>query len=244
MGNNIDKMRIMKKGSELGIKDITLYKDDIYLSFMFAGNLDLYWVLENYSDYSNEEIRTESFIITKENYAVYLLFEELYNNIKAINIFDDDYILDNNKKYNSVEEYFNDKQKEEDKYRKNNFSNYNELFNDKKNTITWYSDETNHVCSNILKIIKEEETFRIEFKTQKYVDGYEKENNEIGYTSIRFRNSGSRYEPFNTIFMKMFSKMQKVDDILDENHQIHIEEYIYSKNHSQKKLKKDKRINK
>ena len=62
--------------SELGIKDITLYRDDIYLSFMFAGNLDLYWVLENYSDYSNEEIRTDSFIITKENYAVYLLFEE------------------------------------------------------------------------------------------------------------------------------------------------------------------------
>ena len=90
----------------------------------------------------------------------------------------------------------------------------------------------------ILKIIKEEDVFRVEFQTKKYVDGYEKEYNLDGYIGIRFRNSGSRYEPFNTVFMEMLNKMQMVDDVLDENHQIHIEEYIYSENHSQKTLRK------
>lgn len=231
-------MKLIKKDGELGTKNITLSYGNKYLSFIFGGNLDLYWILENYSDLSNEEIRTDHFIITKENYALYSLFEELYNNIKNINISDDNYDLYKYNNYYSVKEYLDDKQSKENRYRKYNFSNYNELFNDEENTITWYSDETNHVCSNILKIIKEEDVFRVEFQTQKYVDGYEKEENLEGYTSIRFRNSGSRYEPFNTIFMNMFNKIQMVDDILDENHQVHIEEYIYRKNHSQKTLRK------
>lgn len=46
---------------------------------------------------------------------------------------------------------------------------------------------------------------------------------------IRFRNSGSRYEPFNMVFMRMFLQLQKVDDISDYGHQIHIEEYLYKK---------------
>lgn len=238
MQKNKQSMKLIKKDGELGTKNITLSYGKKSLSFIFGGDLDLYWALENYSDLSDEEIRHDYFIITKENYAVYSLFEELYNNIKNINISDDNYDLYKYSNYYSVKEYLDDKQKEDNRYRKYNFSNYNELFNYEENTITWYSDETNHVCSNILKIIKEEDVFRVEFQTQKYVDGYEKEYNLDGYIGIRFRNSGSRYEPFNTVFMKMLNKMQMVDDVLDENHQIHIEEYIYSKNHSQKTLRK------
>ena len=46
---------------------------------------------------------------------------------------------------------------------------------------------------------------------------------------IRFRNSGSRYDPFNIVFMRMFLKLQQVDDINDFGHQIHIEEFLYQK---------------
>ena len=47
--------------------------------------------------------------------------------------------------------------------------------------------------------------------------------------SIRFRNSGSSYQPFNILFMDVFNKLQEYDP---NYHQMHIEEYAY-----QKKLK-------
>ena len=42
--------------------------------------------------------------------------------------------------------------------------------------------------------------------------------------SIRFRNSGSRYEPFNICFMQMYNELKNYDS---NCHQIHIEEYLY-----------------
>ena len=43
-------MKLIKKDGELGTKNITLSYGNKYLSFIFGGNLDLYWILENYSD--------------------------------------------------------------------------------------------------------------------------------------------------------------------------------------------------
>ena len=45
-------------------------------------------------------------------------------------------------------------------------------------------------------------------------------------TVVRFRNSGSSYDPFNIPFMKFFNKLQEYDP---EYHQIHIEEVILQK---------------
>ena len=53
-----------------------------------------------------------------------------------------------------------------------------------------------------------------------------------GSISIRFRNSGSLYDPFNMIFMRMFNKLQNYDP---EYHQIHFEEINYAKKLSLKK---------
>ena len=91
-------MKLIKKDGELGTKNITLSYGKKSLSFIFGGTLDLYWTLEDYSDLSDEEIRHDYFIITKENYTVYSLFEELYNNIKNINISDDNEFTNNNNK--------------------------------------------------------------------------------------------------------------------------------------------------
>ena len=41
--------------------------------------------------------------------------------------------------------------------------------------------------------------------------------------TVRFRNSGSRYDPFNIIFMKLYQGLCALDY---EYHQIHIEEYL------------------
>ena len=56
--------------------------------------------------------------------------------------------------------------------------------------------------------------------------GYEEEYNLENTISIRFRNSGSRYAPFNIIFMKMYLNLQKIDDVNDYGHQMHIEEHL------------------
>ena len=108
-----------------------------------------------------------------------------------------------------------------------NKSNYNELFNQNTRTITWHSDETAWLVSNILTIKEEKDIFIIEFTTQEYIKGYDHDFNSPNYIPIRFRNSGSFYDPFNLIFMRMYNNIKNIDDINDIGHQFLIEEYIY-----------------
>ena len=136
-------------------------------------------------------------------------------------------------KVSSVPADFSD----ENKYRLFNLSNYNELFDKENNTITWYSDETNHEVANILKIRKESKSFELEFYIQPYIEGYDRDFNSLYHIPIRFRNSGSSYDPFNIVFMRMYEKMKQVYDINDYGHQIHIEEYLYNQNKIKKLTK-------
>ena len=198
-------MKLLKQKSEFGL-DIFLKEKKKYLSITYMGNLDLYW-----SIYSENVNKDNEFIITKENYKVYELFKQLFNDIKEVNIFDKE-------------------EKDKEMYRKYNKSNYNELYNESTNTITWYSDETAHEVSNILKIQKDNQDFKIRFYTQPYIDEYDRDFHSIHHIPIRFRNSGSRYEPFNVVFMRMYNIMKEIDDVNDYGHQIHIEEYLYGKN--------------
>ncbi len=55
--------------------------------------------------------------------------------------------------------------------------------------------------------------FVLEFFQPPQMDEDEGENPSLGAIGIRFRNSGSRYEPFNVIFMRMFQNLQNVDDV-------------------------------
>ena len=96
----------------------------------------------------------------------------------------------------------------------------------KNNMIEWYSDELPKEIASKLTIKKENETFKVLFeKSKKEQDGF-----LITY-SIRFRNSGSRYNPFNISFMNMYNELKKYDP---NYYQIHIEEWLYK----QKVLKK------
>lgn len=206
-------MNITKK---FGI--VELSKDDKKLSFIYGGNLDLYWAINSRND-------DMSFEITKENYKVYSLFEQLYDDIENINFHETMPFY-----VNSLEEFTRyNKDIEEDKkrYREYNFSHYKELFNKNKNQIVWYSDETNPKVANYFILRKLEDKFIVEFHTQEYVDGYDRECNHEGSISVRISNSGSHYDPFNIMFMTMFNQFKNVDDVEDEFHQYHIEEYMY-----------------
>ena len=197
-------------------------KEDNKLDILFCGNLDLYFII--YGKNINE------FTITKENMTIYNLFDNLYNDIENINIYDEEHIPI----YIETEEEQNEYLKErKDEYRLHNRSNYNELFNKENKTITWYSDETAKEVSNYLKIIKEDEDFKLEFYTRPYIEEYDRDFNSKYSITIRFRNSGSRYKPFNACFMRLFNNLQKYDP---DYHQITIEEY----NQRVKKLKLDK----
>ena len=131
----------------------------------------------------------------------YFIYELFYKLYESIK---------NNKVFYDNKNYFEEKQ--------------NKLF--KNNAIEWYSDELPIDITSKLTITKEEEVFKVIFeKSKKTQDGI-----FITY-SIRFRNGGSRYAPFNINFMEMYNELKEYDL---NYHQIHIEEYLYK----QKLLKK------
>ena len=215
---------------------IYLSEADKIMRISFGGNLDLYWTLQkNERGYlAQDEIISEEFVITKENYRVYELFEDLYNDIENINIFYEDEIPAHIKDPVEIKNYIDETNEYKAETREwchiHNWAHYNDMFNPEEKTITWYSDETNPKVSNLVQIKKEEESFRLTFRTQCYTGGYDEDSHLFGLIPIRFRNSGSRYDPFNVIFMRMYNNLKEIDDINDIGHQIHIEEYLYEKN--------------
>lgn len=208
------------------------------LKIIFGGNLDLYWILYNYSKIDkNLSIETlkkmyyretkYKFIITKENYFIYSLFEELYDDVKESKLF---IPTDNKSSEDNLEEldfdfmnYMTEEKSKmlNEKYKK--FAAYQLLFDGK--TIEWHSDDDSYERADRVVIKKIDDTFLLEFIRPAVT-----EDNFIhripGSISIRFRNSGSTYDPYNMIFMRMFNKLQAYDP---EYHQIHMEELPYQK---------------
>lgn len=175
------------------------------LKFIFGGNLDLYISIYDKNLKRIKEGDTSEFLITKENYAVYSLFEELYEKIISGNIFSKD------------SELF--------KITNNLNSDRNMRVAIEKGLIN-YDDEIEWHCDNYpkgegdsLKIIKEEEQYRLIFKRHS-----NKKGEDFNDLSIRICNSGSRYLPFNCCFMDLYNGLQKIDP---DNYQQHIEEFIY-----------------
>ncbi len=116
-------------------------------------------------------------------------------------------IISNNPYYNSVDKIFN----------KKNFDkvNYRRLI--KNNVITWYSDSEPINKADIFILSKKEDLFILKFK---------KRNMLSQDCLVRICNSGSRYRPFNISFMQMYKELVLCKD---NSHQIHIEEYMYTK---------------
>lgn len=211
-------MRVILSDNDYGTKDIHLVDENKTLSIVFAGTGDLHWIIRNTDCVELEEYAYDYFEITKENYQIYSLFEKLLYDIGTINIFGDEKIkTSSDVKFQKMRE------------RKYNMSHYNDLYDSDDGTVTWVSDETGFEVANMVSIKKREDKFSIEFRTQPYIEGYDREYNTLGMIGVRFRNSGSRYAPFNVIFMRMFRGLQEVDDVSDYGHQMHIEEYVYQK---------------
>jgi hypothetical protein len=215
-------LEITKEKNEHGYI-FTILTDDGKFDISFAGNLDLYWG-NVYDGNILEEPNSKQFMITKGNYYLYSLFEELYENIKNCNVF----TLDETSIFfcETVEELENKRREIKDlndDLKKSEKYNPNRLFRD--GVIEWHCEDFPYEESSVVKIKKEKEKFIVIFEKSKNTDIY------LTY-HVRFRNSGSRYEPFNIVFMKMYHKLINYDP---EYHQIHIEEYLYQKRMNHKK---------
>lgn len=217
-------MEVQKMKRKNKLSEIVLLNGDKKLIISFDNNLDLKWTL---TKTTKEKLILESFEITKENYAIYTLFEQLYNNVKNASIFDinTEIALFNSglSTFNSLSEIYDYYIKDVEK--RKNSPVYQELFDG--NTITWYSDEIYSDSNDALKITFDGDKFILEFAKRK--------QNELLSSPysipIKFKNNESKYFPFNILFIQMSEELQNYNT---KFHQIHIEEYLYE----QKILKK------
>lgn len=225
-----------QKGTESGF-DYSIQKDNKILRIVFASNLDLYWTLTNLeAERSLDNIydeQYETFLITKENNYIYELFKKLVSDIKTPRVYEpapevegtDPEIAEMLEEMNrgeSEEERcnrWNEELKKSERYRK--------LYDGEN--IRWHSDDDYYASADRVMISELDDSILLEF--------YRPENTlqTLGFRipgtlTIRFRNSGSTYDPLNIVFMKMYQQLQQYDP---DNHQIHIDEIEY-----QKKLKK------
>lgn len=187
---------------------IRIFDETLEFRIFFAGNFDLYWTLYTESNLEKEVL----FTISKENYYLYSLFEKLFFNIENAIIYDislEDLSKYSDEELDEVKDYYNNV----------NMKLRNSLVHDllySDGVIKWVSDFCiRDNCNNEVIIKKEDNRFILKFIF-----------NDIFNRSIRFRNSRSRYDPFNICFMNMFDRLQEYDV---DYHQIHMEEYLYKK---------------
>ena len=211
-------MEVTKTRENFGTR-ITLAEGSKRFDILFGGNLDLYWSIYNLNyDY---ELTYENFVITRENFFIYELFLNLYESIKNSDIYDEEetnfLFSSNNLEEMTESERIHKLFLERTQKR---------LFID--DSIIWYSDDGDYADDELVRISKVGEDFLLEFfKIPK------KDKDNCSYLhhhhfgiSIRFRNSGCRYQPFELPFMKMYNRLCKYEP---EFHQMHIEEYLYDR---------------
>ncbi len=201
-------MKIEKIKNDMGAYDFQLSKDGKKLTILYAGNLDLYMMLGNGDLIPDDCNLGLEFDITKEKYEIYRLFDDLYNEIIDGEVFKKD-------KDEIDTEYEHDFK---DTYA------YEYLVDENKD-IYWISDDGPRNAEDAMRISKlDEDTYRLTFfRNDIPMDcGFKNAMN----ITVRFRNSGSYYSPFNCVFMRMYQKMQSIDP---KYHQIHMEELEYVK---------------
>ncbi|MBE6156076.1 MAG: hypothetical protein E7164_04935 [Firmicutes bacterium] len=194
-------LEIEKNINTHGYEYFTIETDDGKFQISFENNLDLYW--RPLTDGCILDLpTTQTYYITKENYELYQIFYKLYKRITMGNPFDGVSELNyNNQIYYTLSPYNPQKLVE-------------------NNKICWYSDDFIYENASLLTIEFTDDEFVITFQKSKlpYDDGL------LMTYSIRFRNSGSRYHPFNIPFMQMYNELKEYNY---EYHQISIEELLY-----------------
>lgn len=209
-------VEINKEVDTNGYDKFKITTDDGSFDIMFGGTLDLYWYYRPKENINNWPL-FKTFTITKENYFLYQKVDKLYMRIKEKRPYQKKDKKENSSFLKEIDlENVNNLEKED--------YAYEQLFQD--GIIRWYSDDVPLEEASRIEIKRLEEAYTITFFQGKV-------EYDSPTFSIRFRNSGSRYHPYNFAFMNMYNALSEYDP---NYHQIHIEEYLYTK--KLQKLKK------
>lgn len=177
-------MEILLNDGQTDLKDIHIKNCDKIFSMCFMNVGDLFWIINKSEPYSTKE----TFDIPSTEKDVYKLFDDLYKAISTARIMNNR--VDKDLKRKLVER---------------------NLFDEGTKTIKWHSDATYFDSDDVVKIIKEEDNYHLEFtRPEEYEDPFHIGSGRM--ISIRFRNSGSYYDPFNIAFMNMFRNAQKLKE--------------------------------
>lgn len=178
--------------------------DEGIFRISFENNLDSYWSFKPNVNFLDSEESYE-INITKGNYFLYQLFEELYDSIKTG-------IIQTGRTYN--DDGIIKLEKEEIK----------SLFVD--DSIYFLSDDFAKEEASSFRITKEKDIYKIIFS---------KSHSKIYFNTfaVRIRNSGCRYGYFNIPFMNLYNKL--VEYSKEEYYQMHLEEYVYNKTYKKTK---------
>ena len=174
-------MNIEFLNNEFG-KRLKLTQNGNTFNILFGGNLDLYFQpdIDRMKLITNRE--PLEFVISEEDGFLYDAFLNLYEKITKYSPYDE------------IDTYEKEYQEKKDSYRP--FP----LVHDK--VISWHSDEEDVDTSSILNISKTEDNqIKLEFIKNKPEDDL-----YLTY-AIRFRNSGSTYDPFNFRFMELYNSL-------------------------------------
>ena len=175
-------------------KRLKLTQNGNTFNILFGGNLDLYFQpdIDRMKLITNRE--PLEFVISEEDGFLYDAFLNLYEKIT---------------KYIPLEEMDSKREREYQKL-KDSYRPF-PLVHDK--VISWHSDEEDVDTSSILNISKTEDNqIKLEFIKNKPEDDL-----YLTY-AIRFRNSGSTYDPFNFRFMELYNSLCNYYENYQPNH--------------------------
>lgn len=212
-------MKVERRKNEDGCYDYEIKEGKDKLWIWYGGNLDLYLTLfvDDLLEPTGEQHR--DFFITKENYQIFRLFDNLYKEVINGQVFlpdeEDEIEGPSFLKREDTTDY-------KDTYQ------YKLLVNN-ANQIVWISDEDPMEYGDSLTISPEDEdSYRLRFT--RYPDF---DQTKTGYAvGVRIRTSGSRYDYFHIPFMRMFQNLQFIDP---DYHQVDMEEVLYQQKTKQKK---------
>mgnify|MGYP004502433095 FL=1 len=177
-------------------KDIFIRDDKNTLKIFYGANGDLYLDIFGSRKVDENLLYTATLLVSEEE-EVYKYFETLIDDIINCNVLDTSEIelqtcdneIEKEKLLNSVQSQ-NAAIKNSDTYKS--------LV--QTSTITWYSDNIYDERANILRITKSANNITLNFTDNP-------DDPAFGF-SIRICNSGSKYDPFNICFMKLFNELQ------------------------------------
>ena len=169
------------------LKDIFIRQDGKTLKIFYGATGDLYFDIFGHYHFDASGSRTSKFCINKDSDA-YSYFDNLFHNILDYKVYDD-----NDSKFFS----FNDEKNLNKRLQETNANS--KLL--KNGNIEWYSDSIYDEKANLLRIARTDEGIVFSFFDNP-------EDPTFGF-GIRICNSGSKYEPFNLCFMRLFNEIQE-----------------------------------